>query len=59
MSVTQECAAKGAGLQRVQLPPQNWFALHGSVRCDGDFVQIAATPITGLLGEIARSQRLA
>jgi hypothetical protein len=28
----KQCAVKGAGLQRVQLPPGNWFAPPGSNR---------------------------
>jgi hypothetical protein len=28
-SLTEKCAVKGAGLQRVQLPPGNWFAPPG------------------------------
>ena len=30
-----QCAVKGAGLQRVQLPPGNWFAPPGNNRSDG------------------------
>ena len=33
--LTKECAVKGAGLQRVQLPPGNWFAPPGSNRNGG------------------------
>jgi hypothetical protein len=30
--LAEQCAVKGAGLQRVQLPPGNWFAPPGSNR---------------------------
>src|SRR5450755_97818 len=30
--LAKKCAVKGAGLQRVQLPPGNWFAPPGSNR---------------------------
>ena len=30
--LAKQCAVKGAGLQRVQLPPGNWFAPPGSNR---------------------------
>ena len=30
------CAVKGAGLQRVQLPPGNWFVPPGSNRSGGE-----------------------
>ena len=30
--LSKQCAVKGAGLQRVQLPPGNWFAPPGSNR---------------------------
>src|SRR5262249_61316239 len=30
--LTKKCAVKGAGLQRVQLPPGNWFVPPGSNR---------------------------
>jgi hypothetical protein len=30
--LSQQCAVKGVGLQRVQLPPGNWFAPPGSNR---------------------------
>ena len=33
--MVKKCAVKGAGLQRVQLPPGNWFAPPGSNRNDG------------------------
>ena len=32
LSLAKKCAVKGAGLQRVQLPPGNWFAPPGSNR---------------------------
>jgi hypothetical protein len=33
--LARKCAVKGAGLQRVQLPPGNWFAPPGSNRNGG------------------------
>ena len=32
VELAKQCAVKGAGLQRVQLPPGNWFAPPGSNR---------------------------
>ena len=32
LEMLKQCAVKGAGLQRVQLPPGNWFAPPGSNR---------------------------
>ena len=32
LQLTKQCAVKGAGLQRVQLPRGNWFAPPGSNR---------------------------
>ena len=33
--LAKKCAVKGAGLQRVQFPPGNWFAPPGSNRNGG------------------------
>jgi hypothetical protein len=33
--LAKQCAVKGAGLQRVQLPPGNWFAPCGNNRSGG------------------------
>ncbi len=33
--LAKQCAVKGAGLQRVQLPPGNWFAPPGNNRNGG------------------------
>jgi len=33
--LAKQCAVRGAGLQRVQLPPGNWFVPPGSNRNDG------------------------
>jgi len=33
--LVKKCAVKGAGLQRVKLPPGNWFAPPGSNRNGG------------------------
>ena len=35
LQLVKKCAVKGAGLQRVQLPPGNWFAPPGNNRNGG------------------------
>jgi len=35
VNLSKQCAVKGAGLQRVRLPPGNWFAPPGSNRNGG------------------------
>jgi len=51
------CAVKGAGLQRVQLPPGNWFAPPGSNRNGGGGNEaVGASGVEGRLGDLASVQ---
>jgi hypothetical protein len=51
---TSTCAVKGAGPQRVQIPPGNWFAPPGSNRSSSGGDETAeASGVEGRLGDLA------
>jgi hypothetical protein len=52
-----QCAVKGAGQQRVQVPPGNWFAPPGSNRSSGLGNEAAgASGVEGRVGDLASVQ---
>ena len=57
--LAKKCAVKGAGLQRVQLPPGNWFAPPGSNRNgSGGNEAVGAFDVKGRLGDSASVQAI-
>jgi hypothetical protein len=56
-STTVLCAVKGAGQQRVQVPPGNWIAPPGSNRSSGRGDEAAgASGVEGREGDLASMQ---
>ena len=57
LSRMSQCAVKGAGPQRVQFPPGNWFAPPGSNRSSGLGNEAAgASGVEGREGDLASVQ---
>src|SRR5215467_8649151 len=55
--LAKKCAVKGAGLQRVQLPPGNWFAPPGSNQSgDRGNEVVGASGVESRLGDLASMQ---
>src|SRR5215467_7241853 len=55
--LAKKCAVKGAGLQRVQLPPGNWFAPPGSNQSgDRGNEVVGASGVESRVGDLASMQ---